>query len=240
MLAPSLLLGLCLSLTATASPSSSCPSDIGPSGVQVRLPPPLVTSSYPPFWTPPPTGFYFKLWSMIYASSAQFTAFRNLQYDPSPIHPAHPTGQVNDLTSFQLPGNDTIYTSYGIDTPNYQWPAVLDYAGTGILEGAMSQYSLLAWGCDKSGNPYYASYSTAAELTQTPAGIDIMSTEDQGLDEETAEVLIEMLKALPNEELSGLASGLVRMVQDGGRDGLPRVVCDDSCKTNENLIGIIG
>lgn len=240
MLTPTLFLCFSLTLKATASPSSSCPSNIGPSAVQVRLPPPLDTSSYPAPWTPPPTGFYFKLWSMIYASDAQYTAFRNLQYDPSPIDASRPKGKVNDLTSFQLPGNDTIYTSYGIDTPNPQWPAVLDYAGTGILEGATSQYSLLAWGCDGNGNPYYASYSTAAEATQTPAGIDIMCTEDQGLDEETAGVLIEKLKRLPNEEVSGLASGLVRTVQDGGRDGLSRVVCDDYCKTNENLIGIIG
>lgn len=177
---------------------------------------------------------------MIYASNAQYLSFRNLQYDPSPIDPNDPEGQVNDLTSFQLPNNDTIYTSYGVDTPHPTWSAVLDYAGTGILEGATSQYSLLAWGCDLNGKKYYASYSTAADATETPAGIDIMCLDDAGLDESTAETLIEKMKALPNEEVKQLAEGLVRTVQDGGRDGLPRVACDDYCKTNENLIGIIG
>ena len=239
MLIPELVLASLFPLLTTAS-SSQCPPTIGPSGVQVRLPPALETSPYPSSWTPPPTTFYFDLWSMIYASNAQYLSFRNLQYDPSPINPSHPEGQVNDLTSFQLPSNDTIYTSYGIDTPHPTWPAVLDYAGTGILEGATSQYSLLAWGCDTHGNKYYASYSTAAETTETPAGIDIMCTEDEGLDEETANVLVDKLKELPNSEVRGLAEGLVRTVQDGGRNGLSRVVCDDYCKTNENLIGIIG
>lgn len=163
---------------------------------------------------------------MIYASNPQYTeSFRNLQYDPAPIDPSNLYGQVNDLTTFQLPNNDTIFTSYGVDTPHPQWPAVLDYAGTGILEGAESQYSIFAWGCDSTGIPYFASYATAAELTQTPAGIDIMSTSDEGLDAETAAALIAAMKVLDNAEVSNLAASLAKMVQDGGREGQTRVSC---------------
>jgi hypothetical protein len=177
---------------------------------------------------------------MIYASNPQYTAFRNLQYDPTPIIPSKPTGQVNDLTSFQLPNNSTIYTTYGIDTPHPIWPAVLDYAGTGILEGATSQYSLMAWGCDEHRVPYYVSYSTATALTATPAGIDIMSTSDEGVGEGTVRVLFEMLGELESEEIVGLVGSLTRMVQDGGRRGMERMRCDEECKTNRNLIEILG
>ncbi|WP_218968304.1 hypothetical protein, partial [Klebsiella pneumoniae] len=117
---------------------------------------------------------------MIYASNSQYLGFRNLQYDPTAIDPANPAGQVNDLTSFQVPGNDTIYTTYGVDTPDPRpgFSAVLDYAGTGILTGATSEYSIMAWGCDNTGTPYYVSYSSETALTATPAGIDIFSTND--------------------------------------------------------------
>ena len=161
---------------------------------------------------------------MIYASNPQYAAFRNLQYDPTPINPAYPAGQVNDLTTFQLPGNDTIYTSYGIDTPNPRSSAVLEYAGTGILEGATSEYSLLAWGCDIEGIPYYVSYSSATKLTNTPAGIDIMSTSDKGLDDATVDAVVQGLKNLCNKEVLDLVGALTKMIQDGARDGLPRVI----------------
>jgi hypothetical protein len=219
------LLASTLSLTVTATPLSTCPSQIGAQGVQVRLPPALSVNPPSPPWIAPPTGWYFKLWSMDYASNTQYTAFRNLQYDPTPIDPAKPTGKVNDLTSFQLPGNDTIYTSYGIDTPSSRpgWSAVLDYAGTGILAGGTSQYSLLAWGCDSTQTPYYASYSSAAEATNTPAGIDIFSTSDKGVDGATLAALVKALKSLPNKEIQGLMATLTKTVQDGGRNGKPRV-----------------
>jgi hypothetical protein len=160
---------------------------------------------------------------MIYASNPQYTAFRNLQYDPTPLDLSKPTGKVNDLTSFQLPNNSTIYTTYGIDTPHTTWSAVLDYAGTGILEGATSQYSLLAWGCDGKRVPYYVSYSTATKLTATPAGIDVMSTSDEGVEEATVRVLFEKLRALDNAEIRGLVGSLTRMVQSGERRGEERV-----------------
>jgi hypothetical protein len=189
-----------LALTAEAhtNPSHVCPRDTGARGVRVRLPPNFTNnivdnSHYHPSkpWPAPPIGWYFKPWSMILASNAQYAAFRNVQYDPTAIDPSNPSGLVNDLFSFQFPGNDTVFTSYGIDTPHSFYPAVLYFEGTGIVAGATSEYSMLAWGCDSKGVPYYASYSSAVELTSTPAGIDLMSTCDGGPDDETVAALIE-------------------------------------------------
>ena len=203
-----------------------CPRKVGAKGVQVRLPPTFNTTSYPhhgKHWPTPPVGFYFKPWSMILASNTQYAAFRNLQYDPTPIDPSDPTGLVNDLFSFQLPGNDSIITTYGVDTPHPHLSAVLDFAGTGIIAGATSQYSILVWGCDANRVPYYASYSTAVNFTSTPSGIDLMSTNDQGPDQETIEAVVKALKGFGNEEISGLVDELEQMKQDGGRRDLPRV-----------------
>jgi hypothetical protein len=116
---------------------------------------------------------------------------------------------------------------------------VLEYAGTGILEGAYSEYSALTWGCDANGVPYYASYSSAAPASGTPAGIDILSTSDLGPDQATVDAIIKKLKALPNDEIKQLASTQVKMSQDGERRGLPRIICDDYCKSNQNLLDIL-
>jgi hypothetical protein len=104
---------------------------------------------------------------------------------------------------------------------------VLDYAGTGILVGATSQYSILVWGCDINKVPYYASYSTAVNFTDTPPGIDLMSTSDEGPDQDTIDAVIEALKKLDSDKITKYVEALERMVQDGGRRGMPRVgICD--------------
>lgn len=244
-----ILFGCALVATTSASPTSPhsshstsdyCPKPLGAPGVKLRLPPSMNNGKTPVYWKPPPVGWYSRLWHMIYASNPQYTAFRNFQYDSLPLNPADPAGPVNDLSSFQLPGNSTIYTSYGVDTPHPTLPAVLEYEGTGILAGATSEYSGLTWGCDKNGVPYYASYSTATEQTSTPAGIDILSASDLGPDQKTVDAIINGLKKLPNQEIKDLAATMTKMVQDGSRRGLPRVVCDDYCKSNQDLLAILG
>jgi len=225
LFATTLLLYSTLALTTPAVPTLSCPRPIGAQGVRVRTPPSL--SLNPSLsWVNPPTGWYFKPWDLIYASNPQYLGFCNLQYDPTVIDHTKPGGQVNDLTSFQLPGNETIITTYGVDTPDPRpgFTAILQYAGTSILTGATSEYSIMAWGCDASNTPYYATYSSESALTATPAGIDIFSTSDKGPDSATVNALITAIKALPSPRIKALAATLTRMTQDGARCGKPRVV----------------
>jgi len=178
---------------------------------------------------------------MVFASNPANLALRNFQYDPTPVDASDPTGQVNDLGSFQVPNNATVYTTYGVDTPNDTYPAVYNYAGTGIIEGATSEYSVLAWGCDEARLPYYVNYATATELTQTPAGIDIMSTRVTGMDQETLDEILSQLEALGNQEIAEMAAGMKKMPNDDGRAGMPRITtCDDECKTNKNLLDVLG
>lgn len=234
-----------------------CPRKIGAEGVEARLPPTFSQQHHGKPWCPPPVGFYFKPWSTILASNPQYAAMRNIQYDPTPVDPSDPTGLVNDLFSFQVPGNDTVFTTYGVDTPRPNLPATLDFAGTGILTGATSEFYILFWGCDANRVPYYGSYSTATNLTQTPPGIDLLSTNDQGPDQATVNAIIKALKDLDNDEITKYVDKLARVDQDGGRRNMPRVsssswpvlmytdstmqaTCDDYCKTNQGLLGAFG
>ncbi|KAH9881580.1 hypothetical protein IAQ61_000306 [Plenodomus lingam] len=229
-----------ITTTTTAHPTPpSCPPTIGPKAVHARLPPALDPNYPHTKWHAPPPTWYLKPWHMIYASNPQYTAFRNIQYDPSALDPHNPT-LLNDLFSFQLPHNNTIHTTYGIDTLHPVYPGVLAYNATGIIAGATSEYSILAWGCDANAVPYYASYSTATGMTRTPAGIDVMSVSAAGVDGDTMEAVMGALAGLESLEVGRLVEGLVRMVDDGGREGLPRAFCDEYCKSNRNLIGLLG
>jgi flavin-binding protein dodecin len=173
------------------------------------------------------------------ACTSSRLVLQTLEHDPRLQRPIHripqpavrshcrrssdPTGLVEDLFSFQLPGNDGIITTYGIDTPHHYFTNVLYYAATGVIVGATSEYSMIAWGCDANGIPYYASYSTATKSTSTPAGIDMMTTSDEGPDQATINAVVRALKKLGNEEITTLVESLTRMVQDGGRRGMLRV-----------------
>jgi hypothetical protein len=192
-------------------------------------------------WVPPPSDFYYQGWNMVYASHAANLALHNFQYDPSPIDSYNNEHLINDLSSFQVPGNDTVYTSYGVDTPVSAHNDVMWYSGTGIIVGAYSNYSLLAWGCDSHRLPYYVNYASETALTKTPAGIDIMSTRDNGMDRETFAEVVKRLTYLGDETISQMAAALNRTVQDGGRHGMPRITtCDDECKSNKGLQTIVG
>lgn len=209
--------------------------------VKVRDPPTFPNGTTPIGWTPPPSGWIFKPWNQVITSNAQTAFLRNFQWDPTPINPIDPQGTINDLSTFQLPNNDTVFTSYGVTTPNPNYVAVMDFRGTGILENATSQYSWLGWGCDGNKNAYYLTYATAAEASGTPSGIDFMSVVDTGLDEETKNAVVAALKQSKNEEIRKIADSFLPNVQDGGRRDKGRITeCDDKCKTNEDLIGIIG
>ncbi|PVH95219.1 hypothetical protein DM02DRAFT_660318 [Periconia macrospinosa] len=215
----------------------------GVDGVSVRLP--LSRFSNNDYkgrpWVAPPRGFYLQPWNMIYATHAANLALRNFQYDPSPVRADKPDGDINDMSSFQVPGSDQVFTSYGVDTRLNIHGDHLQYSGTGILKGAFSTYSLLAWGCDENNVPYYVNYATETELTKTPAGIDIMSIIDTGLDDKTFGRIQAELKNLGDPEITAMAANLTKTVQDGARRGLPRVTtCDAACKSNVNLKDIIG
>lgn len=208
--------------------------------MELRDPPIFADATPDPSWTPPPTGWIFKPWYQVLTSNTQVAQLRNFQWDPSPVTSPDPNGPINDLSTFQIPGNDTVFTSYGVAAPNTSYISVLEYRGTGILENATSQYSWLAWGCDGFGESYYLSYATAAPTTDTPAGIDFMSTSEYGLDESTKNKLVEVLRQSKSEQVRQIAESFVPNIQDGGRRGMPRITeCDDECKTNKNLIGII-
>lgn len=206
--------------------------------VSVRLPPTL-SGEADDDWKPPPVGWDFGNWYQTNSSSAN-TFQRNLQWSTFPLDPTDPTGKRSDLSSFQLVGNDTVLTSYGEDTPT-ETPAVYYYQGTGILQEANDYLQILAWGTDCHGIGYRLSYSTFTEFTQTPASVDILSRTAKGPDARTLGKIQEKLIAFGVDEITKLTKAMVPALQDGARDGQPPILtCDEHCKSNEDLLDLIG
>lgn len=154
------------------------------------------------------------------------------------MDPSQPTGKRTDLSSFQIVNNETVFTSYGEDTPTVI-PGVYHYQGTGILEQANDTLEILAWGYDCRGDGYRISYSTATEFTKTPASLDVLSRTKKGPDAATLGKIQSALIALGNAEVTALAKAIGPALQDSGRDGqAPIQKCDDECKTNKDLLGL--
>lgn len=218
----------------------SCPAIKGWQGVDVRLPPWKNSEPREASWIDPPVGWYFQPWYLIWSSNTQYKGIRNFESDPNPVDPSQPTGQVDDLASFQVQDNDTVYTMYGLDTPDQQYSGTWHYASTGVLTGAGSTFAILAWGCDAAGKAYYASFSTASESTRTPVSLDIMSLNKNGADLETTQTLLKTLASVQDQEIQQATVALQKIPQDGGRDSMDRITtCDKACKSNADLLPLL-
>lgn len=236
-IAPALvLLALCESAVAASLP---WPPDCAMTPISVRLPPTFGID--PPNWkSPQPDDRFYSLgyWYQTNSSSAD-SIMRNLEYSTEPIDPGNPKGPRTDLASFQVAGNDTVFTSYGVDTPK-STPATFTYAGTGILDGATDSLEILAWGSDCYGTPYRVTYSSYTEFTQTPASIDVLSRAPRGPDSAILGQILRQLVAFGNDDVTALAQAIGPSPYDGKRKGSPPVdECGDYCQTNENLLPLM-
>lgn len=169
-------------------------------------------------------------------STSNNTLYRNIQYVPTPINSSEPTGPRNDLSSLQLLNNITVFTTYGVDYPVPGLKNVYQFNSSGIITGADDVLNILAWGYDSSGTEWYASYSTITTLLNLPASVDVLSRKDNGPTRDTFEAIKCALRELGNADLSKLVDELVAIKQDGARDGEAPIVCDDYCKTNQDLL----
>ncbi|KAK5989611.1 Botcinic acid biosynthesis cluster B protein 12 [Cladobotryum mycophilum] len=164
---------------------------------------------------------------------------RNLQYSTLPIDLHKPTGPRTDLSSFQLTTINTVFTSYGVDTPTLT-PAVYNYSATGILQGATDFLEVLAWGYDCHGVGYRVSYSSFTALTNTLASIDILSRTNKSPDASTLKSVQNALVAYGDANITALAQAIGPALQDDARDGMPPIrQCDAYCMSNQDLLGLL-
>ena len=214
--------------------------------VRARLPP-TINPDPKPFstWVAPPPGWFYGNWKATYTSQPAYFSMQNMQYDFSPVFPQSTStpGRNNDITSFQLANQSTVFTAYGIDTPRRskdpslgpEWDAVYDFTGMGALATVTNTWQIIAWGYDTLGDGYLVLYETPVAATGASSGLDIESRSENGPSLETLIRIYSALTALGNEELTGLVYSMQKQVVDGRRSGTPPVQCDIACVNNTGL-----
>lgn len=140
-----------------------------------------------------------------------------------------PSTQIQDLTTFYI--NGTEYLFYGIDTP--MAPAFGDaynYVPTGPLAIENNTWEVIAWGYDSAAVPYAVLYETPA-YRSVPC-LDFLSRDERGIAKDTYQSLKEGVKDLRNSALNSLLADVVKLVQNGGRNGQPYPTCNATCMLN--------
>jgi len=164
-----------------------------------------------------------------------------MQWTLSPTESYAIDGTLQDLTSeFALNETSFVFKNYGIDTPTVINGALVPdsyaYVPTAPLAFANNTWEVIAWGYDSNGVPYAVVYETP------DAGIgpslDIMSRDDDGPSKDTLNAIYAGVKSLYNEALNALLASVVKLPQNGGRNGELYPSCNATCVTNAYAFGV--
>lgn len=163
-----------------------------------------------------------------------------MQWTLSPTDTTAIDGTLQDLTSeFALNETSFVFKNYGIDTPTViNGKPVADsytYIPTGPLFFANNTWEVMAWGYDTKGVPYSVVYETPADAGIVGPSLDIISRDDNGPSEETWKMIRAGIKGLHNKDLDNLLASVVKLTQNGGRNGELYPSCNSTCMTNGKL-----
>ncbi|RYP61827.1 hypothetical protein DL770_009696 [Monosporascus sp. CRB-9-2] len=213
-----------LLFAALSSAQIDCSKD-----VKARLPLIYSTNTTAGSWTPPPPGWIFGNWKVTWSSTPVYLSLHNFEVDLSPVFPQTQTSvnQMNDLSSYQLEGEKNLTLYYGVDTMRPENDGIYNFTSPAF--GSASEYRLeiLIWGYDTAGVGYKVTYENIRG-EDAPEALSIESRVPHGPTDETFAEIVAEIEGLGSEPLSTLARDMVRLTQNGGRDGMP-AVCDAAC-----------
>lgn len=203
-------------------------------------------------WTPPPSpASMYGNWWYTYSSQTAYLSLYNFQQSYYPIillsnNDSSPSSPQNyDLTSYQLPGNNShIYTTLGIDTlissPTDPWH--FEYQTVGSYN-ASDTYDVIAWGyddvyegCGCEDTMWFLLYDGAVSgQVSSPPDMAIQSRKAGGPSWDVKQAIVRAIEEqLGDPALTALAKGMKVVPNDGRRDGMLGVVCDGACALDEN------
>ena len=137
----------------------------------------------------------------------------------APSIPEEQTDRLDDLVEYQSLDSDKQHTVRGIDKASGgagdhdAW----DWRGKGWLMIASSHWEVLGWGEEKgadqsSGNRWAVTFF--AKTLFTPAGIDVYSRRQQGLNADTLEQIKNALADSASDEVRSLAQQIFEIKTD--------------------------
>ncbi|MCJ1406256.1 hypothetical protein MMC19_000321 [Ptychographa xylographoides] len=193
--------------------------------VIARVPPSLNGPTNPCFRATP-GGYFSGLYYQTYTSGSNVQALRNMwlntTYDPV-------TGGNDDVTSFQVPNCDHIFTSYSNNSFAANEVDVFPFHLGGTPQSTLYLQELLAYGTDTAGHDYFVMYGNIPQ-----EGIQIASKAMTGPTSTTINNILSALLALENRNITALANQIAAIPHDAARTGLSPVICDSACQLNQN------
>jgi len=178
-----------------------------------------VTSTY----QTPSLTFLQGKWHVTHSTLPMWKSKRNVSITYTPLPASDPsisadqgTDRLDDLVSYQSLDSDKVQTVRGVDKASGGSRDAWDWRGKGWLMIASSHWEILGWGEEviaaegDARNAWVVTYF--AKTLFTPAGIDLYSRSQRGLQPDTVEKIKDALAEI--EGLSSLASEVFAVKTD--------------------------
>jgi hypothetical protein len=214
-----------------------------PNCIDIRLPPTIAITGKT--WDPTPYNWFLGTWYFAYSNSVIYQLWQDIQWTLSPTETNGIDGTLQDLTT-EFYGNETffVFKNYGIDTPtviNGQViPDSYTYVPTPPLSYSNNTWEVMAWGYDSNDVPYAVVYETPIDAGLIGPSFDIISRDDNGPSKATLDAIYAGVKDLKNANLTALLANVVKLSQNGGRDGEFYPSCNATCVTNGESFSVQG
>ena len=164
-------------------------------------------------------------WHVTHSSLPMWKSKRNVQIKYTPLPPssnavsAESTDRLDDLVTYQSQTSTKLQTIEGVDTASGQGRGEWDWRGKGWLKIASSHWEVLGWGEEEgTGNKWVV--TCFAKTLFTPAGVDLYSRDNSGLQLETVVAIKKSLAEVEDENIRKMAADLFEVKIDDARDSL--------------------
>lgn len=91
---------------------------------------------------------------------------------------------------------------------------------------------MISWGYDTEGVPFSAVYETPADAGLVAPCFDITSWSDKGPSQATLSAIYSGISNLHNDALTTMLQHVVKLTQNGGRNGELYPSCNSTCQAN--------
>lgn len=170
-----------------------------------------------------PTDFFDGVFYDIWASQSPLLGFRNVRTESLTNSE---TRTIVDITSFQIPECNYVFTSYITLTPVRGIADTWSLRGAGKTADLIGTLELVAYGTDAAGYPFYVIYGTGPTF-----GLVFASKNKNVPDEGIFGIVLRALAETGPDIQDLVVSGLP-IPSNGERDGLPETSCGFSCQNN--------
>ncbi|KAK8219683.1 hypothetical protein M8818_000657 [Zalaria obscura] len=195
--------------------------------MSATLRPPTVSSQpAPPEYEAPSLSFLHGTWHVTHSTLPMWKSKRNVRISYTPLPPSTPsvsaehTDRLDDIVTYQGLSGTKVHEVHGVDKASSESRDSWDWRGKGWLMIASSHWEVLGWGQEQAtqdGKPNNWAVTYFAKTLFTPAGIDIYSSSESGLQEETVLSIKRALTEIYDEGVKKLAGEILEIKRDGGR-----------------------